>query len=144
MTPVILGVDFLQQHNLVLNFASSPVAISNPTHLVEQTSEAIPTALQPIIAAERHLKSKICAVVAVEDQGDDPVDHCSIPDFQDTINCELPQCIPALKFVRPIPWKSRGHIPLHSNSWLSCEGTTQAHTITLQRGSRKTNSTHVR
>ena len=35
VTPVILGVDFLQQHNLVLNFASSPVAISNPTHLVE-------------------------------------------------------------------------------------------------------------
>ena len=99
VTPVILGVDFLQQHNLVLNFASSPVAISNPTQLVEQTSEAIPTALQPIIAAESHLKSKICAVAAVEDQGDDPVDHCSIPDFQDTINCELPKCIPALKLL---------------------------------------------
>ena len=25
VTPVILGLDFLQQHNLVLNFASSPV-----------------------------------------------------------------------------------------------------------------------
>ena len=44
VTPVILGVGFLQ-HNLVLNFASSTVAISNPTHLVEQTPMAIPTTL---------------------------------------------------------------------------------------------------
>ena len=97
-TPVILGVDFLQQQNLVLNFASSPMTISNPTHLVEQTPMAIPTTLQPIIAAEHQLKSKICAVAAVEDP-DDPIDHCSIPDFQDTINCELPQWPPALKLL---------------------------------------------
>ena len=41
VAPVILGVDFLQQHNIVLNFVSSPVVISKPTHLVEQTPEAI-------------------------------------------------------------------------------------------------------
>ena len=45
VTPVILGVDFLQQHNLVLNFASSPVVISNHTHLVEKTSMANSTTL---------------------------------------------------------------------------------------------------
>ena len=128
VTPVILGVDFLQQHNLVLDFASSPVVISNHTHLVEHTPMAIPATLQPIIAAERQLKSKICAVAAVEDP-DDPIDHCSIPDFQDTIYCELPQCTPALKllleqyknlFVLP-PGKAEGtYVPLHSNSWLPC------------------------
>ena len=31
VTPVILGLDFLQQHNLVLNFASRPVTINNCT-----------------------------------------------------------------------------------------------------------------
>ena len=77
VTPVILGVDILQQHNLLLNFASSPaVVISKPTHLVEQTPEAIPTVLQPIITAEHHLKSKICAVTAAEEPGDDVIDEC--------------------------------------------------------------------
>ena len=59
---------------------------------------AIPATPQPIIAAEHQLKSKICAVAAVEDP-DDPIDHCSIPHFQDTIYCELPQCAPALKLL---------------------------------------------
>ena len=58
MTPVILGVDFLQQYNLVLNFAFIPVAISNPTYLVEQTPMVIPTTLQSIIAAAYQVKSK--------------------------------------------------------------------------------------
>lgn len=98
VTPVILRVDFLQQHNLVLNFAFNPVVISKPTHLVEQTPEAIPTSLQPMIEAEHHLQSKICAVAAVEDPGDDAIDDCSIPKF-DTMNCEMPECRPALKLL---------------------------------------------
>ena len=81
------------------------------THLVEQTPMAIPTTLLPIIAAERQLKSKICAAAVVEDS-DDPIDHCSIPDFQDTINCELPQCTPALKLL----------LELHKNLFVLCSG----------------------
>ena len=73
--------------------------ISKPTHLVEQTPEAIPTTLQPMIAAECHLQSKICAVSAVEDPGDDAIDDCSIPNFQDIMNCEIPECMPALKLL---------------------------------------------
>ena len=42
MTPVILGLDFLQQHNLVLNFASRPVTIDNCTQIVNQKLETIP------------------------------------------------------------------------------------------------------
>ena len=34
VTPVILGLDFLQQHNLILNFASRPVTINNCTQIV--------------------------------------------------------------------------------------------------------------
>ena len=59
---------------------------------------AIPATLQPILAAECPLKSKICGVAAVEDP-DDPRDHCSIPGFQDIVYCELPQCTPALNLL---------------------------------------------
>ena len=48
VTPVIFGLDFLQQHNLVLNFASRPVIINNCTQTVNQKLETVPHDLQPV------------------------------------------------------------------------------------------------
>ena len=58
VAPVILGLDFLQQHNLVLNFASRPVTINTFTQRVNQKLETIPDDLQPIVEAAQQIKSK--------------------------------------------------------------------------------------
>ena len=99
MTPVILGLDFLQQHNVVLNFASRPVTISNPTEIVKQKPEVIPEKLQPMLDAARQLKSKVCAIAAIEDPASDIIDDCAIPDFQNVTTMEMPECTPSLKLI---------------------------------------------
>ena len=98
VTPVILGLDFLQQHNLVLNFASRPVTINNCTQIVNQKLETIPQDLQPIMEAAQQIKSKICAIAAIQDPTNDLIDDCSILDFQNT-DCEMPECAPGLKLI---------------------------------------------
>ena len=57
VVPVILGLDFLQQHNLVLNFASRLVTINTFTQSVNQKLEIIPDDLQPIVEAAQQIKS---------------------------------------------------------------------------------------
>ena len=88
VAPVILG---LQQHNLVLNFASRPVTINAFTQRVDQKLETIPDDLQPIVEAAQQIKSKMCAIAAIQDPAHNLTDDCSIPDFQNT-HCEMPDC----------------------------------------------------
>ena len=98
VAPVILGLDFLQQHNLVLNFASRPVTINTFTERVNQKLETIPDDLQPIVEAAQQIKSKMYAIAAIQDPAHDLIDDCSIPDFQNT-HCEMPECAPGLKLI---------------------------------------------
>ena len=98
MAPVILGLDFLQQHNLVLNFASRPVTINTFTQRVNQKLETIPDDLQPIVEAAQQIKSKMCTITAIQDSAHDLIDDCSIPDFQNT-HCKMPECAPGLKLI---------------------------------------------
>ena len=55
--PVILSLENLQQHSLVLNFASNPMIITNPMQSVYQKTEAVPNVLQTIIEGALQLKS---------------------------------------------------------------------------------------
>ena len=50
VAPVILGLDFLQQHNLVPNFAFSPVMIQPFKDDTEpaETTPTVPEELQPV------------------------------------------------------------------------------------------------
>ena len=98
VTPVILGLDFLQQHNLIINFASRPMTVTNLTQTVNQKPETIPQELQPVVKAAQQLKSKICAVAAIGDPANDLIDSCSIPDFQNT-DYEIPECPPGLSVI---------------------------------------------
>ena len=98
VTPVILGLDVLQQHNLVLNFASRPIPINQSIQITPQTPESTPQELQPIVKAIQQRKTKICVIAAVEDPAIDLIDDCSIPDFQST-KCEQPECAPGLKLI---------------------------------------------
>ena len=48
--------------------------------------------------AAQQIKSKICAIAAIQDPTNDLIDDCSIPDFQNT-DCEMPECAPGLKLI---------------------------------------------
>ena len=101
VTLVILGVDFLQQYSLLLNFASSPGLYSDQqTHpLGGADSRGHPNCTQPIIAAEHHLKTCTAAVAAVEEPGDDAINEYATQNFQDTMNCVMAECTLALKLL---------------------------------------------
>ena len=49
ITPVILGIDFLQQHGLTINFSHTPVSIARATTNKEESSNL----LRPILDAEQ-------------------------------------------------------------------------------------------
>ena len=98
VTPVILGLDFLRQHNLVINFASRPMTVTYLTQTVNQQPETIPQELQPVVKAAQQLKSKMCAVAAIGDPENDLIDSCSIPDFQNT-KYDIPECPPGLSVI---------------------------------------------
>ena len=58
ITPVILGMDFLQKHGMVIDFASTPVRISLPP-AAENNTDPI---LRPVLQAEHNLWTKYCAI----------------------------------------------------------------------------------
>ena len=57
ITPVILGVDFLQKNNLVLDFTSTPVSITPKT---VNEWEALPKSMKPLI--DTFKKTRICVM----------------------------------------------------------------------------------
>lgn len=82
ITPVILGIAFLQQHGLVLDFVSvSHSALSNPTVAVSYR-----TLGWPIVQEVRKDKATICALYGAIESTSEPteeeVDDCTIPRFK--------------------------------------------------------------
>ena len=75
IAPVILGVDFLQKYNLVLDFPSNPVSIISKT---VNEWEALPKSMKPLIDVR---KKKICAVEANDEPAGKAIDSCVIPLF---------------------------------------------------------------
>ena len=76
IAPVILGVDFLQKYNLVLDFTSNPVCI---TSKAPDDSEMLPKSMKPIVDIAK--KAKICAVQACDEPAGETIDNCAIPLF---------------------------------------------------------------
>ena len=66
VAPVILGVDFLHDNGLVLDFTQSPVQVHRAT-------------------------AESCAVAPAEETPEDVVDECAIPEFGSTSSIELPE-----------------------------------------------------
>ena len=73
---VILGVDFLQKYNLVLDFTSNPVSITPKT--IDEL-EALSKSMKPLIDARK--KTRICAVEAYDEPAGEAIDSCAIPLF---------------------------------------------------------------
>ena len=99
VAPVIFGLDFMQQHNIVLNFASRPVTISNHTEIIKQMPEVIPEELQLMLDATHQLKSKVCVIAAIEKPANNVIDNCAIPDFQSITTLKMPECTSILNSI---------------------------------------------
>ena len=80
ITPVILGIDFLQKHGIVLDFTTTPVTIQ-PTN----PPPNIPPGVQPILESARHTISKVYS-------SEDIIDNCAVPLFDAVITYDMPQC----------------------------------------------------
>ena len=96
MTPVILGVDFLHENALVLDFIQSPVVVrhTKPGPLPQSHVSLISDQVQvlPHYEAERRTQARACAIVAPEQPEADIIDECAVPNYHKTPNKELPEC----------------------------------------------------
>ena len=88
ITPAILGMDFLQQHGIVIGFARTPIKIFLPP-ASENNTDPI---LQLILQAERNLWTKHCAIVSVAESKEDQVEVYAIQLFSQIPSVEFPEC----------------------------------------------------
>ena len=89
ITPVILGIDFLQKHGLTLNFSHSPVVISTTTYTA--STARIRDILKPIWIAHQSVHKKYCGNIGLDSQ-EENIDDCTVPKFDRPIQIEFPQC----------------------------------------------------
>ena len=100
ISQVILGVDFLQQQGLVLDFTTSPVSVTVTRQRKQTPVSTVPkpaplpepeTLLQHSIwKAERERRAKVCTVASLEDPVADEADECAIPIFNELAEAEFP------------------------------------------------------
>eukprot|EP00731_Ephydatia_muelleri_P000713 Em0001g713a len=95
ISQVILGVDFLQQQYLVLDFTTSPVSVTTSRNNYERPAAPEPPlpepeALQAIRKAERVRKEKVCIVTSLEDTAAEEVDEYAIPAYNAVADVEFP------------------------------------------------------
>ena len=93
ISPVILGIDFLQKYNLVLDFTSTIVGI---TSKAANELETLPKCMKHIVDTDR--KAKICAVPALVETTGETIDNCAIPLFGKATPpvFDIPTCINTL------------------------------------------------
>ena len=99
VAPVIFDLDFMQQHNIVVSFASRPVTISNHKEIIKQMPEVIPEEFQSMLDAIHQLKSKVCVIAAIENPANNVIDNCAIPDFKSTTTLKMPECTSILNSI---------------------------------------------
>ncbi|KAL5516905.1 hypothetical protein EMCRGX_G002349 [Ephydatia muelleri] len=98
ISQVILGVDFLQQKYLVLDFTTSPVSVTTSRKNYERPAALEPgqpplpepEALQAIRKADREKKEKVCIVTSLEDTAAEEVDEYAIPAYNAVADAEFP------------------------------------------------------
>ena len=91
ITPVILGLDFLQKYRMILDFTSSSVKIDSKldTSNFNDCSENS----KPIIDSARQIMNKVCAVKTLNDTTEDTIDDCAVPLFsKNPIQYDIPVC----------------------------------------------------
>ena len=88
ITPVILGIDFMQEHGIVLDFATNPIRITQQAVADYTLSRHDRDALSAAIKT----KVKVCAVQAEPELSEEALDDCAIPLFGQAIAYDMPPC----------------------------------------------------
>lgn len=79
ITPVILGMDFLQGHNIQLDFSTTPISIKKFT--------------DPILQIRQRQQKKQCMVFTIGvPTTDTTIDEAAIPNFSNPVQYDLPSC----------------------------------------------------
>ena len=76
VAPVILGVDFLHNNGLVLDFSQTPVVVH-----YANTGPSAESNVFPLYQAEHKTNTKICAIRVLEKPGVDVIDECAVPNY---------------------------------------------------------------
>ena len=88
IAPVILGLDFLQKHQVVLDFSFHPIKFSSPTHKPDYSEN-----IEHVLDTARRVTDKVCAVNVLTDTTEDTIDNCAVPLFgEKPLQYDIPVC----------------------------------------------------
>ena len=85
---VILGIDFLQQHRLVLDFAYSPIKVLPNC---PESVNCVPPEMQGIVKEAAKARGELGTIRAIGESPKDVVTDCAIP-LTKAASYELPSC----------------------------------------------------
>ena len=91
ITPVILGIDFLQAHGLILDFTTTPVHVTTqpvPDNSLKESD-------QQVLYAARKTKARVCAIQETDGLSEEAIDDCAIPTFGESSHYDMPSCTTA-------------------------------------------------
>ena len=97
IAPVILGMNFLEGHGIILDFASSPVQVlPRPQGDASGFDE-----LKPVVAAVDQAKAQYCVAITLREMTEEVVDDCAIPQFGRSqglsYDCTTPVLLPLIE-----------------------------------------------
>ena len=141
---VILGVHFLRNNALTLDFTTTLVSIQ---HAQSPKSSEV----TPFFDAVSKSKAKTCAISAIQPSPIDITDECVIPMFGRALNYEFPQCQSSIfnsvvhaycNLFQTVPGKTKAaeHFILTSGN----PNSTSTHSSSVSRRSRETNTRNAR
>ena len=95
VVPVILGVDFLQEKELVLDFTQKPVGIC-----LAKSSPQMDTLQVPMYSEEQKMQAKACAITVLDKPDSDVVNECAVPKYAEPPTVEKPQY--SMPYLSPV------------------------------------------
>ena len=91
ITPVIIGINFLQAYGLILDFTTTPVHVT--TQPVPDSS--LKGSDQRVLYAMRKTKARVCAIQETDGLLEEAIDECAIPTFGESSQYDMPSCTTA-------------------------------------------------
>jgi len=90
VAPVILGIDFLHDNALVLDFTETPVRVHREPMQQSKTNVSIAKEL-PMYQSTRKEQAKVCAIAGIAQPNTDVIDECAVPMYQKLTSIDLPE-----------------------------------------------------
>ena len=109
VTPVILGLTFLQENGLTLDFSQTPVAVCSGHAKHSSSSNSIAVAqVLPIYKAAQANLNYTCVLPVDSEIQNDVVDECAVPSYNGSPKMELPKCAKPQYFVQYLVKQMKG------------------------------------